>query len=40
MDGLQVQWLLDPDRVDMVAVTRRAIDALLAALGAPPAAGP
>ena len=40
MDGLQVQWLLDPDRVDMVAVTRRTIDALLAALGAPPAAGP
>ena len=39
MDGLQVQWLLDPDRVDMVAVTRRTIDALLAALGAPSRAG-
>ncbi|MFE6234378.1 TetR family transcriptional regulator [Cellulosimicrobium sp. NPDC057862] len=37
MDGLQVQWLLDPDRVDMVAVTRRTIDALLAALAPPPA---
>ncbi|ARU52061.1 TetR family transcriptional regulator [Cellulosimicrobium cellulans] len=40
MDGLQVQWLLDPDQVDMVAVTRRTIDALLAALVAPPAARP
>ena len=39
MDGLQVQWLLDPEGVDMVAVTRRTIDALLAALGAPPRAG-
>jgi AcrR family transcriptional regulator len=37
MDGLQVQWLLDPDLVDMVAVTRRTIDALLAALAPPPA---
>ncbi|MFD6178617.1 MULTISPECIES: TetR family transcriptional regulator [unclassified Isoptericola] len=32
MDGLQVQWLLDPERVDMVAVTRRTIAALLASL--------
>ncbi|KZM77709.1 MULTISPECIES: TetR/AcrR family transcriptional regulator [Cellulosimicrobium] len=40
MDGLQVQWLLDPDRVDMVAVTRRTIDALVAALGAAPAGRP
>ncbi len=40
MDGLQVQWLLDPERVDMVAVTRRTIDALVAALGAAPAGRP
>ncbi|MEP7764774.1 TetR family transcriptional regulator C-terminal domain-containing protein [Sanguibacter sp. 25GB23B1] len=32
MDGLQVQWLLDPDAVDMPAVLRRTLDALLAAL--------
>src|SRR5690606_30736848 len=36
MDGLQVQWLLDPERVDMIAVTRRTVDALLAALRTPP----
>lgn len=32
MDGLQVQWLLAPEAVDMPAVLRRTIDALLAAL--------
>ncbi|MEO3754068.1 TetR family transcriptional regulator [Streptomyces sp. B6B3] len=29
MDGLQVQWLLAPDAVDMAAATQQAIDALL-----------
>jgi AcrR family transcriptional regulator len=29
MDGLQVQWLLDPAAVDMAASTDRVIDALL-----------
>ncbi|GAA4902063.1 hypothetical protein HNR25_004861 [Streptomonospora salina] len=28
MDGLQVQWLLDPDAVDMAAVTRLVADTL------------
>ncbi|MFF3349066.1 TetR family transcriptional regulator [Streptomyces sp. NPDC002779] len=32
MDGLQVQWLLAPDRVDMAASTDRAITGLLAGL--------
>ncbi|WP_235502627.1 MULTISPECIES: TetR/AcrR family transcriptional regulator [unclassified Kitasatospora] len=32
MDGLQVQWLLDPDAVDMAASTRRAVRVLLADL--------
>ena len=32
MDGLQVQWLLAPDTVDMPAVLRRTLDALLTAL--------
>lgn len=32
MDGLQVQWLLDPTAVDMEAVTQRTITALVAAL--------
>jgi len=32
MDGLQVQWLLDPGTVDMAAVTHRTIDALVASL--------
>ena len=32
MDGVQYQFLLDPDSVDMAAVTRRAIRALLADL--------
>ncbi|GAA1767700.1 MULTISPECIES: TetR/AcrR family transcriptional regulator [Streptomonospora] len=43
MDGLQVQWLLDPDAVDMAAVTRLVADALvthLAGTGDGPAAGP
>ncbi|WP_046472269.1 TetR/AcrR family transcriptional regulator [Allosalinactinospora lopnorensis] len=38
LDGLQAQWLLDPDAVDMAAVTRTVIDALLTRLdtaGAP-----
>ncbi|WP_159941712.1 MULTISPECIES: TetR/AcrR family transcriptional regulator [unclassified Nocardiopsis] len=32
MDGLQVQWLLDSEAVDMAAVTRLVIDALVARL--------
>ncbi|GAB3737592.1 TetR/AcrR family transcriptional regulator [Nocardiopsis nanhaiensis] len=32
MDGLQVQWLLDPDAVDMATVTDLVIDALVARL--------
>lgn len=32
MDGLQVQWLLAPDAIDMPAVLRRTLDALLTAL--------
>ncbi len=32
MDGLQVQWLLDPGAVDMAQVTDTVIDALVAAL--------
>ncbi|WP_431683818.1 TetR family transcriptional regulator C-terminal domain-containing protein [Kitasatospora sp. KL5] len=32
MDGLQVQWLLAPEAVDMAATTRRTVDALLAGL--------
>ncbi|MCX5213795.1 TetR/AcrR family transcriptional regulator [Kitasatospora sp. NBC_00240] len=39
MDGLQVQWLLAPRSVDMAAVTRRVLSALLSDLR-PPAAGP
>ncbi|CAL9371604.1 hypothetical protein SUDANB1_00875 [Streptomyces sp. enrichment culture] len=30
MDGLQIQWLLAPDSVDMTAATDRVINALLA----------
>jgi hypothetical protein len=30
MDGLQVQWLLAPESVDMTAVTDRVVTALLA----------
>lgn len=32
MDGLQVQWLLDPTTVDMPAAVRMAIDGLVASL--------
>ncbi|MGI5168024.1 TetR/AcrR family transcriptional regulator [Spirillospora sp. CA-253888] len=32
MDGLQTQWLLDPERVDMAALFRAHLDDLLAAL--------
>ncbi len=32
MDGLQVQWLLDPEAVDMPAVTELVIDAVVAHL--------
>ncbi|GAB3718149.1 TetR/AcrR family transcriptional regulator [Nocardiopsis oceani] len=35
MDGLQVQWLLDPDAVDMATVTDLVIDALVARLSGP-----
>ena len=38
MDGLQVQWLLDPDAVDMPAVVRMTLDALLRSWGRPPLA--
>ncbi|MFJ8861964.1 TetR family transcriptional regulator C-terminal domain-containing protein [Streptomyces sp. NPDC102451] len=34
MDGLQVQWLLDPGAVDMAASTERVIEALLEGLRA------
>ncbi|MFJ4467026.1 TetR/AcrR family transcriptional regulator [Streptomyces sp. NPDC089424] len=33
MDGLQVQWLLDPDSVDMAASTDLVVTSLLAGLG-------
>jgi hypothetical protein len=29
MDGLQIQWLLDPDHVDMAADLRRYLQPLL-----------
>lgn len=32
MDGLQVQWLHDPDAVDLAAATRFAIEAIVAAV--------
>lgn len=32
MDGLQVQWLLDPESVDMAAVTELVIDAVVSRL--------
>lgn len=35
MDGLQVQWLLEPDRVDMPESLDLVIDALLARWGSP-----
>ncbi|SIO86613.1 TetR/AcrR family transcriptional regulator [Nocardiopsis sp. JB363] len=34
MDGLQVQWLLDPDAVEMATVTELVIEALIARLRA------
>ncbi|MCU1477504.1 MAG: hypothetical protein JWQ64_2197 [Subtercola sp.] len=34
MDGLQVQWLLDPDEVDMPRAVSMVLDTLLARLGA------
>ncbi|MFJ8592375.1 TetR family transcriptional regulator [Streptomyces sp. NPDC093598] len=37
MDGLQIQWLLAPDSVNMAAVTDRVINALLADLSGEPA---
>ncbi|WP_267882543.1 TetR family transcriptional regulator [Streptomyces griseus] len=36
MDGLQIQWLLAPDSVDMAASTERAINALLGGLADKP----
>ncbi len=30
MDGLQTQWLLDPDSVDLAGATRFAIESMLA----------
>ncbi|MDX3224611.1 TetR/AcrR family transcriptional regulator [Streptomyces sp. ME19-01-6] len=36
MDGLQIQWLLAPDSVDMTAATNRVITALLADLTGKP----
>ena len=35
MDGLQVQWLLDPDAVDLAGSTAFAIEAILAAVARP-----
>lgn len=41
MDGLQVQWLLDRDAIDLGATSRFAIEAIVAAVleGAPPLEG-
>ena len=39
MDGLQVQWLLDPDAVDMPAVVAMTLNALLVSWGRPPLSG-
>ncbi len=39
MDGLQVQWLLNPAAVDMPAIVRMTLDALLRSWGRPPLAG-
>jgi AcrR family transcriptional regulator len=36
MDGLQVQWLLNPGAVDMPAIVRMTLDALLTSWGRPP----
>lgn len=38
MDGLQVQWLLEPDRLDMPDALALVIDALLRRWGVPPLA--
>ena len=38
MDGLQVQWLLDPDSVDMPEALAQVIDGLLRRWGVPPLA--
>ena len=35
MDGLQIQWLLDPDAVELAQSTRFAIEAILAAVLGP-----
>ncbi|MEU3308371.1 TetR/AcrR family transcriptional regulator [Nocardiopsis sp. NPDC055551] len=40
MDGLQVQWLLDPESVDMATVTELVIDALVARLRTTEGGGP
>ncbi len=37
MDGLQVQWLLDPESVDLARATEFAIEAIVAAVVDPPA---
>ena len=39
MDGLQVQWLLDPGAVEMPATVALVIDAILARWGTPERAG-
>ncbi len=39
MDGLQVQWLLDPEAVDMATVTALVIDAVVARLSTRSGAG-
>ena len=36
MDGLQVQWLLEPDAIDMPRILARTIDELVARLRAAP----
>ena len=36
MDGLQVQWLLEPSAIDMPAVVRMTLNALLGSWGRPP----
>ncbi|MBD9698364.1 TetR/AcrR family transcriptional regulator [Flavimobilis sp. GY10621] len=35
MDGLQVQWLLDPDRIDLGRASARAIEAIVASVLGP-----
>jgi hypothetical protein len=39
MDGLQVQWLLDPDGIDLAAVFAHYIDGVRHAITARPAVG-